>query len=405
MNMMDPAWLATTGASAFVTAMLTEAWTVARSQLAELFAGQDSKREQEENGRLEGFAEDLTKTSEHDVQNRLRGFLEARLSHDPALADPFFVLVKQTCAEIGLEPPTHWTTINASDNSIVVAGDAHVRIGSDRIVWEAMTSHEAAHKLGTLERSHAVQELARMDPASAARRLFHVEDARAADLLSHMYEGLAANLLSRTSAPHSAELLALMEPLQGAAVLEHMDADWAVARLSEMDPDRALVLIGALGSKRTDDLLAAMERQQTVRLLGSVSKVLADQARIRMTFDLAEQEAKQIVSEAHRRAKEIIDEAQQRAAEFIAVAEHEAAAKREVRDQLDPDPANQRTQLAKKILEVLAANPDKMLTARDLAKSVHATIEETRSALGDLERVDEVYHHHRAGLYGAKVAT
>jgi hypothetical protein len=398
--MMDPAWLATTGASAIVSAMVTEAWTTrARPQLAQLFAGQDPKLEQAENERLEALAADLT-TSEHDVQNRLRGFLEARLSYDPALGDPFFVLVKQICAEIGLEPPTRWTTINASE-SLVVAGDAHVRIEPDRIVWEAMTSQEAAHKLGTLERSHAVQELARMDPASAARRLFHVEGTRAADLLSHMFEGLAANLLSRMSAPHSAELLALMEPPQGAAVLEQMDADWTVARLSEMDPDRALVLIGALGSKRTDDLLAAMERQQAVRLLGSVSKVLADQARIRTTFDLAEQQAKQIVSEAQRRAQEIIDQAHQQAAELIAVAEREAAAKPVVVDYVDPGPADQSTQVAEQILKILSAKPDKMYTARELAKFTQVTIDEAKSALRDMEEAGKVYRHHRAGLYGA----
>jgi vacuolar-type H+-ATPase subunit H len=398
---LDLEWLASTGASAVVNAMAADAWTLLRSQLAQLFAGQDPKGKQAENELLEGYAADRATTSEHDVQNRLRGYLEARLSRDPTLGDPFFVLVKKICGDIGLEPPTNWTTINASD-SFVVAGDAHIHAGADRIVWEAMTSQEAAHKLETLERSHAVQELARMDPVSAARRLLHVEDARAADLLSHMYEGLAKNLLSRMSSPHSAKLLALMEPPQGAAVLEQMDADWTVARLSEMDPDRALVLIGALGSKRTDDLLAAMERQQAVRLLGSVSKVLADQARIRTTFDLAEQQAKQIVSDAQRRAQEIIDQAHQQAAELIAAAEREAAAKRQVNDYVDLDPANQRTQLAEKILKILLDKPGKTLTARDLAKFTQVKIDETRSALGDLERAGKVYHHGRAGRYGAK---
>jgi MgtE intracellular N domain len=396
---MDPAWLARTGASAIVSVMVTNAWTSVRSRLAKLFARQDPNREQAENGRLEEFAAELTTRSERDVQNELRGFLVARLGDDQTLVEPFLALVKDICGEIGLGTPTHWTTINAP-GSYFVEGDAYVESGAeDRIVWEAMTSQDAAHKLETLEYSHAVRELARMEATSAARRLFHVKSTHAADLLSRMYEGLAATLLSRMSAPHSAELLALMIPRQGAAVLEHTDADWAVARLSEMDPDRALVLIGALGQKRTDDLLEAMERQEAVKLLRSVSRVLDEQKRMRTTFEIADQESKRIRSEAERRGQEIEDQARQRAAELIADAEREAAAKRQANDHGDPDLTNPRTQAEKKILDVFLAAPDKMFTTRRLTRLARVTMDEASSALSDLERTGKVCYHPRAKLY------
>jgi hypothetical protein len=95
-----------------------------------------------------------------------------------------------------------------------------------------------------------------------------------------------------------------------------------------MDPDRALILLASMGSKRTENLLAAMERQQTVRLLGAVSKVLAEQARVRTTFGLAQQEAEQIAAQARRTAQETIDKASADADSIRANARTEAASLR-----------------------------------------------------------------------------
>jgi flagellar motility protein MotE (MotC chaperone) len=408
---MDLGWLAGTGASAIVSAMATPAWEWTRSRLARLFSPNDLGREEAEGSRLSGFASELKTTSERDVQNRLCGFLEARLGDDPDLMNEFAILVKEICVKIDLQPPTEWTSyVNAPGSVVVMAGqnaDVHVSQGHHRevrITWAAMTTQEAARKLETLDRFTAATELASMDPASAARRLAHVDKARAADLLSHMDEPLAADLLTRISAPHTAELLTLMEPPQGAAVLENMDPDWVVARLSEMEPDRALVLFSALGSKRIDDLLAAMERQQAVRLLGSVGKVLLHQARLRTTVDMAEQEAKRIVAQAQAQAEEILDKAQRQANELKATAERTAAEARP-EDSVEPVLVDQQALMMARIYQILAEQPDKLFSARAVASKAGVPLTLAKSLLTRLDNAGKIAHNHRAHLYSARPGT
>jgi|SRR5215470_14705142 len=408
--MMDLTWLADAGASTIVSAMATPAWEWTRSRLARLFAPQDPGREEVVGLRLSGFAAELATTSERDVQNRLRGFLEARLSDDPNLMNDFAVVVKEICIKIDLQPSVELIShVNAPGSIVVMAGqNADVRVGQSfpevRITWAAMTTQEAARKLETLDHPSAVMELTGMDPAAAARRLAHVDKTRAADLLSHMDEPLAADLLKQISAPHTAELLALMEPPQGAAILEHMDPDWVVARLSEMEPDRALVLFSALGSKRVDDLLAAMQRQQAVRLLGSVGQVLVHQARLRTTVDMAEQEAKQIVAQAKEQAeaqaKVILSKAQREADELKATAERGRA---EARSNGNAEPVNVDQQaLQEKIYEILAAEPDKLFSARAVASKAGVPLTLAKSLLTRLDNADRIAHNHRAHLYSVK---
>src|SRR5215470_3230363 len=173
---MDLSWLAGTGASAIVSAMATPAWEWTRSRLARLFSPHDLGREEAESSRLSAFASELATTSERDVQNRLRGFLEARLGDDPSLMNDFAVVVKEICVKLDLQPPTEWTSyVNAPGSVVVMAGqNADVRVGQGHprevhITWAAMTTQEAARKLETLDRFNAAMELASMDPASAAR--------------------------------------------------------------------------------------------------------------------------------------------------------------------------------------------------------------------------------------------
>lgn len=411
--MMDLTWLADTGASMIVSAMATSTWEWTRSRLAGLFSPDDLGREEAVRVRLSGFAAELATTSERDVQNRLRGFLEARLSDDPNLMNDFAVVIKEICVKLDLQPPVELTShINAPGSVVIMAGqNADVRIGQGlqevRITWAAMTTQEAARKLETLDRSSAVIELTGMDPAAAARRLAHVDKARAADLLSHMDEPLAADLLKQISAPHTAELLALMEPPQGAAILEHMDPDWVVARLSEMEPDRALVLFSALGSKRVDDLLAAMQRQQAVRLLGSVGKVLVHQARLRTTVDMAEQEAKQIVAQAQAQAetqaRAILSKAQREADELKATAEQGMVAARSS-DTAEPCEVDHQA-LMERICEILVAQPDKLFSARTLASKVGVSLTLAKTLLTHLDNAGKIAHNHRAHLYSANSHT
>jgi MgtE intracellular N domain len=411
--MMDLTWLADTGASAIVSAMATPAWEWTRSRLAHLFSPQDPGREEAVSMRLTGFAAELTTTSERDVQNRLRGFLEARLSDEPDLMDDFAVVVKEICVKLDLQPATELTSyVNSPGNVVVMAGrNANVRVSHSHqevhITWAALTTQEAARKLESLDRSTAVIELTGMDPAAAARRLAYVEKTRAADLLSHMDEPLAAELLKQISAPHTAELLAMMEPPQGAAILEHINPDWVVARLSEMEPDRALVLFSALGTKRVDDLLVAMQRQQAVRLLGSVGKVLVHQARLRTTVDMAEQEAKQIVAQAQAQAESqaqaILNKAQREAAELKAAAERDMA-KTQPGDDAEPAPADQQA-LMERIYEILVAQPDKLFSARSLASKAGVPLTVAKSLLTRLETADRIAHNHRVHLYYARSGT
>jgi vacuolar-type H+-ATPase subunit H len=408
--MMDLTWLADAGASTIVSAMATPAWDWTRLRLARLLAPQDSGREEAVRLRLSGFAAELATTSERDVQNRLRGFLEARLSDDPSLMNDFAVVVKEVCIKLDLQPPIELTShVNAPGGVVIMAGqNADVRFGQGsqemRITWAAMTTQEAARKLETLDHSSAVIELTGMDPAAAARRLAHVDKIRAADLLSHMDEPLAADLLKQISAPHTAELLALMEPPQGAAILEHMNPDWVVARLSEMEPDRALVLFSALGTKRVDDLLAAMQRQQAVRLLGSVGKVLIHQARMRTTVDMAEQEARQIVAQAQEQAQTeaqaILDKAQREADKLKATAERDRTEAPPI-DDAEPVDVDQQA-LMERIYKILAAEPDKLFSARALASKAGASLTLTKTLLTRLDNAGRIAHNHRAHLYSAK---
>lgn len=405
---MDLTWLATTGASAIVSAMATPAWEWTKTRLAHLYSSQDPSREEAESDRLSSFVTELATTSERDVQNQLRGYLMARLSDDTELMKDFSDLVQEICIRIDLEPPTNWTSyVHAAPGSVVVMAGHHtdVRVRQDqpheqRIIWAAMTTQEAARKLETLDRFHAVAELAGMDPASAARRVAHVDKTRAADLLSHMDEPLAADLLTRVAAPHTAELLALMEPPQGAAVLENMDPDWVVARLSDMEPDRALLLFSALGTKRNDDLLDAMERQQAVRLLRSVGKVMVNQARIRTTFDMAEQEAKQIVSQAQTRAEEILDKASRQANERKAAIEREMA-ETPPDDRIESTAVDQQDILTARIYEIITARPDKLFSARKVASEAGVSLAEAKSVLSRLEAEGKIAHNHRAHTYSA----
>jgi hypothetical protein len=411
--MMDLTWLADAGASMIVSAMATPAWEWTRSRLARLFSPNDLGREEAVRLRLSSFAAELATTSERDVQNRLRGFLEARLSDDPNLMNDFTVVIKEICDKLDLQPPAELTSyVNAPGSVVIMAGqNANVRVSQGhqdvRITWAAMTTQEAARKLETLDHSSAVIELTGMDPAAAARRLAHVDKTRAADLLSHMDEPLAADLLKQISAPHTAELLALMEPPQGASILEHMNPDWVVARLSEMEPDRSLVLFSALCSKRVDDLLAAMQRQQAVRLLGSVGKVLVHQARLRTTVDMAEQEAKQIVeqaqAQAQAQARAILNRAHREADELKATAERDRA-EAQPNDVVEPaDPDHQA--LMGKIYEILVAEPDKLFSARTVAAKAGVSLTLTKSLLTRLDNAGKIAHNHRAHLYYAQPKT
>src|SRR5262249_54700558 len=349
-------------------------------------------------------AAELATTSERDVQNRLRGFLEARLSDDPNLMNDFAVVVKEICIKIDLQSSVELIShVNAPGSIVVMAGqNADVRVGQSfpevRITWAAMTTQEAARKLETLDHPSAVMELTGMDPAAAARRLAHVDKTRAADLLSHMDEPLAADLLKQISAPHTAELLALMEPPQGAAILEHMDPDWVVARLSEMEPDRALVLFSALGSKRVDDLLAAMQRQQAVRLLGSVGQVLVHQARLRTTVDMAEQEAKQIVAQAKEQAEEILSRAQRKAAE-LKVPDVDDAVETRPDDAVEPVVVDPQAGMMDMIYQILAAEPEKLFSARAVASKAGVPLTLVKSLLTRLDNAGKIAHNHRAHLY------
>jgi Golgi phosphoprotein 3 GPP34 len=328
---VDVAGLASSGATAIISAMATETWSWVRGEVARLFARRDSGREREEAARLDGFADDLSRAAERDVHNRLLGYLEARLSDEVALRNEFLGLVRRICTEVGLDPPTLRADQRVvATNSVVVqtaGGAAQVTVSPAPAIvirWAAMTGEEAARKLEQMDLVDAVEALTDMEPALAARRLSHVRLDRAQLLLAHMDEGLASDLLSKlASASHAAALLASIEPARAAAILDLTNADWTVARLAEMDPDRALVLLASMGTKRTDDLLAAMERQQTVRLLSAVSKVLSDQARVRTTFDLAQQEAEQIAAQARQHAQETIDQAKAEAAAIVAAARHE----------------------------------------------------------------------------------
>lgn len=407
---MDLTWLATTGASAIVSAMVTPTWGWTRSRLARLFSSQDLDREEDESAVLTGFAEELKTAPERDVQNQLRGFLLARLKGDPDLMDDFAVLVKEICAEIGLQPPSEWTSyVNAPGSVWVVAGrDADINVGLGRpqrvhITWAALTAQEAARKLESLDRSDAVVELAGMDPASAARRLAHVDKTKAADLLSHMDEPLAEDLLTRISAPDTTELLALMEPRQGAAVLETMDPDWAVGRLSEMKLERALVLLSALGTKRVDDLLEAMRRRHAVHLLRSVGKVLVDQRQIHTTVDMAEEEAKRIVAQAQEEAEQVLSQARREANEMKAAAGHSAA---EVRPDDDVEPTDVDQQRLVRVYEILAARPNKLFTAREVARKVRVSVNDALSLLASLEKAGQIETAHtpRGALYFARSA-
>lgn len=329
--MFDVNELAGSGATAIISAMASDAWSWARMAISQLLAHGDAARADEEDARLAGFANELGVTAERDVHNRLHGYLDARLSVDQGLREPFLVLVRKICTEVGIEPPTYRTVqhIEATNSVVVqtVGGNSHVHVVAPAepiIRWAAMTGPEAARKLEVLDLADAVEALADMEPALAARRLSYVQLEWAQELLSHMDEGLAADLLAKMTAPEkAAELLAHMRPTLAAAILDLAHADWAVARLAEMDPDRALVLLASMGTKRTENLLAAMERQHTVRLLGAVSKVLADQARVRTTFDLAQQEAERIAAQARKAAQETVERASAEAERIKEVARQE----------------------------------------------------------------------------------
>jgi hypothetical protein len=402
--MMELTWLATTGASAIVSAMVTPAWEWARSRLAGLFS-REHGREEVESECLSSFAAELEKTTERDVQNQLRGFLLARLRDDPELMADFAGVVKEICDEIGLQPPTEWTSyVNAPTSVWVVAGrDADVSVGQVRtqgayIAWAALTTQEAARKLEGLDHSDAVVELAGMDPASAARRLAHVDKTKAAGLLSHMDEPLAADLLTRITAPYAAELMALMTPKQGAAVLETMNPDWVVARLSEMEPDRALVLFSALGTKRVDDLLAAMQRQQAVRLLSSVGKVLVQQAQLRTNVDMAEEEAKRIVAQAQEQAERVLDQARREADEVKTTAA-ETPRPDDIAEPVDDG----QQMLMRRIYGILTAQPDgRPISARAVSSKAGVTLAAAKSLLIRLEQSGKVARTHRAQLYYAR---
>lgn len=245
--MLDVTALASSGATAIISAMATDVWSWARSEVAKLFSRNDHGREQEESSRLDAFAGELSVVAERDMHNRLHGYLEARLGDDGPLRNEFLALVRKICAEVGLEPPIQRTMQHATaSNSVVVqtvGGNAHVQVMSalpQVIRWAAMTGPEAARKLEVMKLADAIEALADMEPALAARRLSHVNSDWSQQLLSHMDEGLAADLLLKIVVPgQAAELLAQMEPSQAAAILDMTVADWTVARLAEMDPGRA----------------------------------------------------------------------------------------------------------------------------------------------------------------------
>jgi Golgi phosphoprotein 3 GPP34 len=382
---MDLASLAESGATAIISAVATDAWSWARTEVARLFARNDREREQEEIARFDSFAGELGTAAERDVHNRLRGYLEARLADDVSVRNDFFTMVRRLCIEAGLEPPSQSTIqhVHASNSFVVQTsgGPAHVQIVSPPapiIRWAAMTGAEAARKLEGMTLPDAVEALTDMEPALAARRLSYVAAGWSQELLSHMDEGIAADLLSRmTASGQAAALLASMEPSQAAAILDMTVADWTVARLAEMDPDRALVLLAAMGSKRTENLLAAMERQQTVRLLSAVSKVLTDQVRVRTTLDLAQQKAEQIAAEARAKAQEMIDKAVAEANAIKAASRQEIdAARTDVNDRMESNRGQYRSPNVPRpepARDTVAALPEERPTATVASQRLVAT--------------------------------
>jgi hypothetical protein len=222
---VDVAALASSGATAIISAMATDAWTRVRFEVARLLAP-DGARAPEVRGRLDNFVGDLSSTAERDVHNRLQGYLEAKLGDDPQMFDEFVDLIRRISAELHLEVPTQ-TVHGIIANSVVVqtaGGSTTVQIGHPEVPvvrWLAMTGPEAARKLEALDLIDAVEALANMEPSLAARRLTYVDNSWARQLLSHMDEGVAAELLQKTAkAGHAADLLAAMEPSQAAAILE-----------------------------------------------------------------------------------------------------------------------------------------------------------------------------------------
>jgi hypothetical protein len=144
-----------------------------------------------------------------------------------------------------------------------------------------------------------------------------------------------------------------------------------------------------------------MERQQAVRLLRSVGKVMVNQARIRTTFDMAEQEAKQIVSQAQARADEILYRAQRQADELNAVTERDLA-EPPSDDRAEPAAVDPHVLLTARIYEIVTAEPDKMFTARAVATKAGVQLNVAKSVLTELETAGKIAHNHRAHLYSAK---
>jgi hypothetical protein len=404
---MDVVTLAEAGASAIVSAMATDVWTGARSEISSLFGYEDQEKVNAENKRLDALAEELATSTERDVQNRLRGFLEARLADNPAIMSRFLELTEEIYGKLGIEPPA----LDAGAGPQQTAAGGGVQSGQhtraviqiaarSSVDWAAMPAPEAARRLEAMRLTHAVEALTEMDPAAAVRGLSFVAPNRTAQLLSHMDKERVANLLVKMPS-RQADLLARIEPSRGAAVLDMMNAEWAVARLTEMDLDRALVLLGALGSKRTEKLLDEMQRQEAGTLLAAVRKIMVEPAAIRTTFDLAQQKAERLLAKARQEAQETIERAKADAAKRRAAAEAEAAelrgtAAREIDGMLPmPDPdgtlpdegqadGDESQVLRARIADHLSAHYPEDFSARQLRKAVGASLESVASALRKL---------------------
>jgi DNA-binding transcriptional ArsR family regulator len=402
---MNVVTLAEAGASAIVSAMATDVWTWARSEVSDLFGHADQKRVDAENERLDALVAELVTSTERDVHNRLWGFLEARLADNPALVDKFLELTEQIYGKLDIEPPAlnddtgqqlnaaGWFVVQSGrDTRRYTQGTAHSPVN-----WAAMTGPAAARRLEAMRLGDAVEALAHMDPAAAVRRLSFVSPDRTAQLLSHMDAEGAASLLAKMPA-RQAELLARMEPSRGAAVLGMMNAEWTVARLTEMAPDRALVLLGAMGTKRTETLLEAMRQQEAGTLLAAVSKIMAGQAAARRTFGLAQQKAEEVLAEARQEAQETIEQAKMEAAKRKAAVEAEVAELREAATgeidevRLTPGPNGTPPDvgqadddgsqvLRERIVDYLSAHYPEDFSVRQLRRAVGASPESAAAAL------------------------
>jgi hypothetical protein len=117
---------------------------------------------------------------------------------------------------------------------------------------------------------------------------------------------------------------------------------------------------------------------------------------------MAERKAERIVAQAWARAEEMRAQAEAQVQAILGKAQREATSERNRAEMPPEDILDQQSVAMERIYEILAAEPDKLFSARTVAPRAGVPLILAKSLLTHLTNTDRIAHNHRAHLYSAR---